>query len=142
MSSATSAQRRQTAILYACVASGCVIGSVARYLVSLAMQMIPGLPWATLFVNVTGSFIIGFYSTLSSPDGRLFASAQQRQFVMTGICGGYTTFSSFSLETFRLLQSGQNTSALVYIVVSVVGWLLGVWLGHALAVRLNRLKGS
>ncbi len=142
MSGATSAQRRQTAILYLYVAAGCVIGSVARYLVSLAMQMIPGLPWGTLFVNVTGSFLIGFYGTLSGPDGRLFASAQQRQFVMTGICGGYTTFSSFSLETFRLLHSGDRKSALIYIVVSVVGWLLAVWLGHITASRLNRLKRS
>ena len=142
MSGATKAQRRQTAILYACVATGCVIGSVARYLVSLALQYIPGLPWATLFVNVTGSFIIGFYGTLSGPDGRLFASAEQRQFVMTGICGGYTTFSSFGLDTFRLLHSGNTTLALANIIVSVVGWLLAVWLGHALARRLNRLKGS
>ena len=142
MTGATSIQRKQTAILYACVAIGCIIGSVARYLVSLALQSIPGLPWATLFVNVTGSFIIGFYATLSGPDGRLFASTQQRQFVMTGICGGYTTFSSFSLETFRLLQSGHASSALLNIVISVVGWLVAVWIGHVLASRLNRLKGS
>jgi len=142
MTGATLMQRKQTAILYACVAGGCIIGSVARYLVSLALQSVPGLPWATLFVNVTGSFIIGFYATLSGPDGRLFASTQQRQFVMTGICGGYTTFSSFSLETFRLLQSGHAGSALLNIIVSVVGWLVAVWIGHALASRLNRLKGS
>ena len=142
MTGATSTQRKQTAILYACVGLGSTIGGVARYLVSLALQSIPGLPWATLFVNVTGSFVIGFYATLSGPDGRLFASTQQRQFVMTGICGGYTTFSSFSLETFRLLQSGHGTSALLNIVVSVVGWLVAVWLGHVLAHRLNRLKGS
>src|SRR5690348_14578547 len=142
MSGAASSQRRQTAILYACVAAGCVVGSVARYLVALALQFIPGLPWGTLFVNVTGSFIIGLYGTLSGPDGRLFASTQQRQFVMTGMCGGYTTFSSFSLETFRLLHSGKPVLALINIVVSVVGWLAAVWLGHALASRLNRLKGS
>ena len=142
MTSVASTQRKQTAILYAWVATGCVIGSVARYLAALALESIPGLPWATLFVNVTGSFIIGFYATLSGPDGRLFASTQQRQFVMTGICGGYTTFSSFSLETFRLLQSGHASSALLNIVVSVVGWLVAVWLGHVLASRLNRLKGS
>jgi fluoride exporter len=142
MSGVTSARRRQTAILYGCVGLGSVIGGVTRYLVSLALQMIPGLPWATLFVNVTGSFTIGFYGTLSGPDGRVFASVQQRQFIMTGICGGYTTFSAFSLETFKLLQSGNTTTALIYIVVSVVGWLLGVWLGHAVASRLNRLKGS
>jgi CrcB protein len=139
---ATSNQRKQTAILYACVAAGCVIGSVARYLAALVLQSLPGLPWATLFVNVTGSFIIGFYATLSGPDGRLFASPQQRQFVMTGICGGYTTFSSFSLETFRLLHSGNIAAAFINIAVSVVGWLVAVWLGHVLASRLNRLKGS
>ena len=142
MTGAISNQRKQTALLYACVTTGCVIGSVARYLAALALQWIPGLPWATLFVNVTGSFIIGLYATLSGPDGRLFANPQQRQFVMTGICGGYTTFSSFSLETFRLLHAGNSAAAFTNIGVSVVGWLLAVWLGHVLASRLNRLKGS
>jgi fluoride exporter len=133
---------RNTAILYGCVATGSVLGGVARYLAALIIQSGPGFPWATLFVNVTGSFIIGFYSTLSGPDGRLFASARQRQFVMTGFCGGYTTFSTFSLETFRLLAGGVTQTAILNIAVSVVTWLLAVWLGHALASRLNRLKGS
>lgn len=133
---------RRTAILYACVATGSVVGGVTRYLASVLIAGTPGLPWATLFVNVTGSFIIGFYATLSGPDGRLFASAQQRQFVMTGFCGGYTTFSAFSLETFKLFRSGSTSAAATYIAVSVVCWLLAVWLGHMLAVRLNRLKGS
>ena len=130
------------AILYGYIATGSVIGGVARYLASLIIQSGPGFPWATLFVNVTGSFIIGFYSTLSGPDGRLFASARQRQFVMTGFCGGYTTFSTFSLETFRLLESGMTRTAFLNIAVSVVTWLVAVWLGYALASRLNRLKGS
>jgi fluoride exporter len=131
-----------TAILYACVAAGGMLGSVARYLVSLLIPSLLALPFATLFVNVTGSFVIGFYSTLSGPDGRLFAGTRQRQFVMTGFCGGYTTFSAFSLETFRLLHGGRAGTALVYIAASVVTWLLAVWLGHRLARRLNRLKGS
>jgi len=88
---------RNSVILYGCIAAGSVLGGVARYLASLAIQLDPAFPWATLFVNVTGSFIIGFYSALSGPDGRLFAGARQRQFVMTGFCGGYTTFSTFSL---------------------------------------------
>ena len=134
--------RWNSVILYGYVAAGSVLGGVARYLLSLLIEQIPGFPWATLFVNVTGSFIIGFYSTLSGPDGRLFASARQRQFVTTGFCGGYTTFSTFSLETFRLLEDGMARTALLNIAVSIVTWLVAVWLGYALANRLNRLKGS
>jgi CrcB protein len=138
----TKAIRSTTATLYACVAIGAVLGGLARYLVSLLILPVWGFPLATLFVNVTGSFIIGFYGTLSGPDGRWFASTQQRQFVMTGFCGGYTTFSSFSLETVRLLHAGLTKTALLNIVVSVVTWLVAVWLGYAAASRLNRLKGS
>lgn len=132
----------ETTLLYGCVASGGVLGSVARYLVSILVPTLAAFPIATLFVNVTGSFIIGFYSTLSGPDGRVFASTRQRQFVMTGFCGGYTTFSAFSLETFKLLHGGKASTAFLYIAVSLVTWLAAVWLGHMLASRLNRLRGS
>lgn len=138
----TRTRMRNTALLYGCVAAGSVLGGVARYLASLAIEPGPAFPWATLFVNVTGSFIIGFYAALSGPDGRLFASAQQRQFVMTGFCGGYTTFSAFSLETLRLLHAGDVRTALTNVALSVVSWLLAVWLGHVLAGRINRMKGS
>jgi CrcB protein len=134
--------RVRTAILYACVAAGAVLGGLARWLAALLILPVLGFPLATLFVNVTGSFIIGFYATLTGPDGRWFASAEQRQLVMTGFCGGYTTFSSFSLETVRLLHAGAARTALLNIAVSVVTWLVAVWLGHAAASRLNRLKGS
>ena len=139
---AAKSSRRNTAILYASVAVGGMLGSLARYLAGLLIPTVAGFPWATLFVNITGSFIIGFYSTLSGPDGRLFASTRQRQFVMTGFCGGYTTFSAFSLETFRLLHGGMRGTAFSYLAVSVVTWLVAVWLGHMLATRLNRLKRS
>jgi|SRR5579859_425892 len=140
MKSSSSNDRRRTAVLYACVATGSVLGGLTRYLVALALQTGPGLPWSTLFINATGSFIIGFYAALSGPDGRLFPNAQQRQFVMTGFCGGYTTFSTFSLETFKLFHSGLALTALANVLVSVVCWLLAVWLGHQFAARLNRLK--
>src|SRR5258705_8231480 len=142
MTNTTGGKLRRAALLYGCVAAGSVLGGVARYLASLAIQLGPPFPWATLFVNVTGSFIIGFYAALSGPDGRLFASAQQRQFVTTGFCGGFTTFSTFSLETFRLFQAGDTRTALVNIAASIGASLLAVWLGHIWAGRINRMKGS
>jgi fluoride exporter len=134
---------RHKVAVYALVALGSMIGGVLRAIASLVIHAHtdPGFPWGTLFVNVTGSFAIGFYATLTGPEGRLLAGSRQRQFVMTGICGGYTTFSVFSLETFRLLQAGDLSSAGLNVGVSVVGWLAAVWLGHMLATGLNRLKG-
>jgi fluoride exporter len=126
---------------YISVILGSIVGAVARFLVSVLFvsQFGDGFPWGTLFVNVTGSFAIGFYAALTGPDGRLFVSARQRLFIMVGICGGYTTFSAFSLETLRLVQSGKVQTAFVYLFVSLITWIASVWIGHALAARLNRL---
>jgi fluoride exporter len=131
---------RSAALLYAAVAAGSVIGGLLRALASLAIEPHAELPLATMFVNVTGSFVIGFYAALTGPEGRLLAGPRQRQFVMTGICGGYTTFSAFSLETLRLLQVGNLSAAGLNIAISIVTSLVAVWLGHALATRLNRLR--
>ncbi|MDA9433958.1 fluoride efflux transporter CrcB [Bradyrhizobium sp. CCBAU 51627] len=138
----SSADRRRTALLYAWVSAGSMVGGLTRYLVGLALDTGPGFPFATLFINATGSLIIGFYATLTGPDGRMLARPEHRQFVMTGFCGGYTTFSTFSLETFRLIHAGMKYAALAYIATSVVCWLASVWAGHMIASRYNRLTRS
>jgi CrcB protein len=137
-------EARDGLMLYLSVALGTAIGGVARALVSLAAIEVagPGFPWGTLAANVVGSFVIGFYATLSAPDGRLFVGARQRHFVMTGICGGVTTFSVFSLETLRFATVGDYRMAALNVGLSVVTWLAAVWLGHALAARVNRLRGA
>jgi CrcB protein len=133
---------RETAQLYAAVALGSALGGAARWLAGEAIHLWAGsgFPWATLFVNVTGSFLIGVYAALAGPDGRLLASPRQRQFVMTGLCGGYTTFSIFSLETVRLIEAGRHALAGVNVTASVVLWLGSVWAGWAVATRINRLR--
>lgn len=133
-----------TLTLYAAVALGSALGGLARALCSyLLLQALgPGFPWGTLLVNVAGSALIGLYATLAAPDGRLFPSPAQRQFVMAGFCGGFTTFSVFSLETLLLIEAGKMAVAGLYVACSVLLWLVGVWLGHIAAVRLNRLKGA
>jgi CrcB protein len=121
------------------VASGAAAGGVLRYWVALWFggHGLGGFPWGTLFINITGSAFIGFFSTLSGPEGRLLVSPQTKLLVMTGICGGYTTFSTFSLETLRLMQDRQYGAATLNAVGSVLLCLLGVWLGHTLAASLN-----
>jgi fluoride exporter len=131
-------------MLYGVVGLGAAIGGTARAGASMASVALwgPHLPVGTLFVNVLGSLLIGFYATLTGPDGRVFASPRQRQFFMAGFCGGLTTFSIFSLETLMLAHRGEFVVAAANIGVSVVAWLVAVWLGHRLAVRLNRLRGA
>jgi CrcB protein len=128
-------------MMYFWIAVGSGLGGAARYWCSgLAARLIgETFPWGTLIVNVVGSFIIGIVFTLTGPDGRLFISATARQFIMTGLCGGYTTFSSFSLQTLNLIENGQFLYAGANIIGSVVLCLLAVWLGHIAAVALNNL---
>lgn len=130
--------------MYAHVAAGAAVGGVARALLGLAAVEIagPGLPWATLLANVLGSFAIGFFATLTEPGGRLMVRARTRQFVMTGLCGGFTTFSLFGLETVRFLADRAYDLAAGYVAVSAASWLLAAWLGMSLALRLNRLRST
>jgi fluoride exporter len=130
--------------LFLLVAAGGALGTAARYVLSglAANAFGQTFPWGTLIVNVSGSFVIGFVFTLTAPDGRLFVSTQTRQFLMTGFCGGYTTFSSFSLQTMNLMREGDWLAAGGNIGGSVVLCLLGVWLGSLTAGFINQLKGA
>lgn len=129
---------------YFWIAVGSALGGMGRYWCSgiIANAFGETFPWGTLVVNVVGSFVIGFFATLTAPDGRLFVGSTARQFVMVGLCGGYTTFSSFSLQTLNLVREGEMLRAGGNIVLSVALCLLGVWLGHVAAAALNQMKGA
>jgi CrcB protein len=131
-------------VTYLLVALGGAIGSVARFWCSglVANALGQTFPWGTLLVNIVGSFVIGFTATLTGPDGRLFVPSDARTFVMVGFCGGYTTFSSFSLQTLSLMQDGEWLQAGWNVVLSVVLCMISVWLGHVAAASLNQLKGA
>jgi fluoride exporter len=126
------------------VGIGSSLGAAARYFCSQILIQLAGggFPWGTLAINVIGSLVIGLYATLTEPDGRIFVSPARRQFVLAGFCGGYTTFSIFSLETLRLAAAGRYDLAGANIVVSIVLWLFAVWFGYRLGQRINRLKGT
>lgn len=117
---------------------GGAVGTFARYAISvLALPISRQLPWGTIIINIAGSFIIGLFGTLTLAHGRYPVSENVRLFVMIGICGGFTTFSSFSLQTLDLLRSGAMMRALANIVLSVVLCVLAVALGHAIAAHWN-----
>jgi CrcB protein len=126
--------------LYLAVGCGAAIGSLLRFLSGILIVSVMGLSalWATGFVNVLGSFVIGLFAALAGPDGRLLVSSAGRQFVMGGLCGGFTTFSAMSLDTFILLLQGDTPLAGLYLVLVIAFSLLATWIGHIQAVRLNR----
>lgn len=126
-------------LLFAAVGLGAAIGSVARYLCGIGMHNLlgAGFAWGTLTVNVAGSFLIGLLAVSIGPGGRFETGPVARQFALTGLCGGFTTFSIFSLETLLLARQGSLALAGINVAVSVVLWLGGVWLGHRLGATLN-----
>jgi fluoride exporter len=127
-------------VTYLCVFIGAAIGGVGRYSLSgvVANWIGATFPWGTLIVNVTGCFVIGVFNTLTGPDGVFLVPGNLRVFVMVGMCGGYTTFSSFSLETLNLVRNGEWFASGAYILASTVLCLIGVWLGHVAGILINR----
>ena len=117
---------------YLWVALGGALGSVARFWLGAVVAEIlgPQFPWGTIFINIIGSFIIGFVAVFTGPDGRMPASFDARAFVMVGLCGGFTTFSAFSLQTLDLARTGHVAAAGANILLSVVLCLIGVTLGY------------
>ena len=114
------------------VAIGSGLGGVLRYLVPCWMGAAKGFPWATLTVNVVGSLLIGLLSGLLARHGGSSAESV-RCFAVVGFCGGFTTFSTFSNETFRLLESSQWLSAAAYVSLSILAGLAAVFLGYAIS---------
>jgi CrcB protein len=127
---------------YFWVTVGSAIGGLCRFWISGIVARLIGetFPWGTLIINVVGSFIIGFVATLSAPDGRIFLNSTTRLGIMAGFCGGFTTFSSFSLQTLNLMNDGEWLHAGSNIVSSVVLCMLAVWLGYILGLTLNTMK--
>lgn len=129
----------QTPIQYLIVALGSALGGVSRFWLSglIAQRFSSTFPVNTLVINITGSFVIGVIAALSAVDSRYLVNAAWRNFLMVGVCGGYTTFSSFSLQTLNLAHEGQWLYAGANIVGSVVLCLIGVWLGYLLGQALS-----
>ena len=124
---------------YGAVAAGSALGGLARYLLSVAGNAWwgDGFPWPTLIANLLGSFLIGLYFALNLPGGWLNDPPGRRVFVMAGFCGGFTTFSLFSLESLLLLKAGQFAALWAYLALSIGGWMTAVWLGY----RVGRPSG-
>lgn len=127
-------------ILSGWIALGSAIGGVLRFWCSGAIARAFGetFPWGTLCVNIVGSFLIGLVAVSTGPDGRLIVGPAARQLVMVGVFGGFTTFSSFSLQTLNLARDGEWALAGANILLSVVLCLIGVWLGHVAGLAINR----
>jgi CrcB protein len=127
---------------YLWVGLGSALGGIGRFWLSglIARRIGETFPWGTLAVNVSGSLVIGFLAALIGPDSRLAPRFNPfiLQFLMVGICGGYTTFSSFSLQTLKLVQAGEWLHAGANVLFSVLLCLAAVWLGFLVAQAFNR----
>jgi fluoride exporter len=123
-----------TATTWLAVAAGGALGSLARFWLAAAMTALTGprFPWGTLLINVAGSAVIGVVAAATLTPARVAMHPDLRVFLMVGVCGGFTTFSAFSLQTLELLQSGDIWPAAGYIAGSTLFCLAAVWAGWLL----------
>ena len=123
---------------YVFVMLGGALGTGARFWLSgfIAKRAGEFFPLGTLLVNISGSFAVGFFAGFTDSEGPVLVSPRFRQFFMIGVCGGYTTFSSFSLQTLDLARDGDWMKALLNTVLSFACCLAAVWLGRVLALTL------
>ena len=124
---------------YLWIGMGSALGGMGRYWLSglIADRYGAVFPWGTIVVNVSGSFLIGLIGALAEGGGRLLTPPVAREFLMLGILGGYTTFSSFSLQTLNLAREGQWFYAGANIGLSVTLCLAAVWLGYVAVQWVN-----
>jgi CrcB protein len=125
---------------YWLVAGGGALGSVARYWLSgvIGRRFGETFPYGTLLVNVTGCLAIGFFAAYTGTEGRLLVRPEWRIAFMAGVCGGYTTFSSFSLQTLNVTMEGDWLRAAANVILSVLLCLAAVWLGQLCATAISR----
>jgi CrcB protein len=131
-------------MVYLWVAIGGALGSVARFWLGNAMAVAVGseFPWGTLLINVLGSFVISFFGLLTGTSQKFAVPYEARVFVTVGLCGGFTTFSSFSLQTVELVRTGQAGRAGLYVAASVILCLAACALGFFTAAAINQSLGS
>ncbi len=124
---------------YLWIGLGGALGSMARYWIfdSVARRWGDAFPWGTILANVSGCFLIGFLYAWTEVEGRMVLGPTGRQFFMFGLLGGYTTFSSFSLQTLIFLQRREWLPALTNVFGSVMLCLLAVWIGFAISQAIN-----
>lgn len=127
-------------ITYLAVGLGSALGGMGRFWIAglIAQRWGDNFPWGTILVNISGSFLIGVFAALSLTAGHPRWNSTTLHFLMAGFCGGYTTFSAFSLQTLKLAQSGQWTQAAGNVVISLLACLAAVWLGYVTGQAVQR----